>query len=80
MVRGPANAVVCETRDLGIGLPNWHAPLFEGGVFVETTVVCTHGRHANKPSKTIRKENVGCHPRRNHYYSNSWRIKPVTVT
>ena len=28
-VRGSAGAVVCETRDLGIGFPRWHALLFK---------------------------------------------------
>ena len=30
-VRGPPDAVVCETRDLGIGFPSWYVLLFEEG-------------------------------------------------
>ena len=28
-VRGPAGAVMCETRDLGIKWPHWHTLIFE---------------------------------------------------
>ena len=31
-VRGPAGAVMCETRDLGIKWPQWHTLIFEGEV------------------------------------------------
>ena len=31
-VRGPAGAVMCETRDLGIKWPPWHTLIFEGEV------------------------------------------------
>ena len=39
-VRGPAGAVVCATRDSGIGFPSWHALLFEEGVIVDVKAVC----------------------------------------
>ena len=26
--RGPAGAMVCETRDLGVGFPSWHGVSF----------------------------------------------------
>ena len=38
-VRGPAGAVLCETRDLGVMWPQWHALLFEGQVAVDMRVV-----------------------------------------
>ena len=38
--RGPAGAVMCETRDLGIKWPQWHTLLFEGQVAVDVSVVC----------------------------------------
>ena len=38
-VRGPAGAVVCATRDSGIGFPSWHALLFEEGVIVDVKAV-----------------------------------------
>ena len=39
-VRGPAGAVVCETRDLGIKWPHWHTLIFEGEVRVDVRYVC----------------------------------------
>ena len=39
-MRGPAGAVMCETRDLGVKLPHWHTLLFERQVVVDTRVVC----------------------------------------
>ena len=39
-VRGPAGAVMCETRDLGIKWKQWHTLLFEGQVAVGMRVVC----------------------------------------
>ena len=38
--RGPAGAVMCETRDLCIKWPQWHTLLFEGQVKVDMRVVC----------------------------------------
>ena len=38
-VRGPAGAVMCETRDLGIMWPQWHTLLFEGQVAVDMSAV-----------------------------------------
>ena len=38
--RGPAGAVTCETRDLGIKWSQWHTLLFEEQVAVDMTVVC----------------------------------------
>ena len=40
-VRGPAEAVVCETRDLGIRFPSWHVHLFEDGIIVDMKVAYT---------------------------------------
>ena len=39
-VRGPAGAVVCETRELGIKWPQWHTLLFEGEVKIDMRYVC----------------------------------------
>ena len=39
-VRGPARAVMCETRDLGIKWPQWHSMLSEAQVAVYMRVVC----------------------------------------
>ena len=39
-VRGPAGAVVCEIRDLGIKWPQRHTLLFEEQVVVDMRVVC----------------------------------------
>ena len=40
LVRGPAGAVVCESRDLGSKWPQRHTLLFEGQVVVDMRVVC----------------------------------------
>ena len=34
-VRGPAGAVMCETRDLGIKWPPWHTLILEGEVRID---------------------------------------------
>ena len=39
-VRGPAGAVTCETRDVGIKWPQWHVLILEGQVRVEMRYVC----------------------------------------
>ena len=39
-VKGPAEAVMCETRDLGIKWPQWHALICEGEVRTDTRYVC----------------------------------------
>ena len=39
-VRGPAGAVMCETRDLGITLPHWHTLIFEVEVRIDMRYVC----------------------------------------
>ena len=39
-VRGPEGAMVCESRDLGIGFPSWRALLFEEGVIVDMKTLC----------------------------------------
>ena len=39
-VRGSADTVMCETRDLGIQWPLWCTLLFEGQVPVDMRVVC----------------------------------------
>ena len=39
-VRGPAGAILCETRDLGIKWRQWHSLIFEGQVKVDMRYVC----------------------------------------
>ena len=39
-VRGPAGAVMCETRDSGIKWPQWHTLIFEGEIRVDMRYVC----------------------------------------
>ena len=39
-VRGPAGAVLCETRDLGIKWPKRHTLIFDGQLRVEMRYVC----------------------------------------
>ena len=39
-VRGPAGAVMCETRDLGIRLPYWHTLMFSDEVKIDMRLVC----------------------------------------
>ena len=39
-VRGPAAAVMCETRDLGIKWPHWHNLIVEGEVRIDMRHVC----------------------------------------
>ena len=39
-VRGPAGAVMCETRALGIKWPHWHTLIFEGEVRIDMRYVC----------------------------------------
>ena len=39
-VRGPACAVVRETRDLGVKWPQWHTWILEGQVKVDMRFVC----------------------------------------
>ena len=39
-VRGPAGAVMCDTRDLGMKWPHRHALIFEGEVRVDMKYVC----------------------------------------
>ena len=39
-VRGPAGAVTCETRDVGIKWPQWHVLILEGQVRVEMRYAC----------------------------------------
>ena len=39
-VRGPAGAVMCETRDLGIKWPFWHTLVFEGDRSIDMRYVC----------------------------------------
>ena len=34
-VRGPAGAVMCETRDLGIKLPYWHTLIFGNDIKID---------------------------------------------
>ena len=43
-VRGPAGAVMCETRDVGIQWLRWHTLLFEGQEVVDMRVVCPRHR------------------------------------
>ena len=37
-VGGPAEAVFCEMKDLGVAFPSWHARKFEDGSAVHMTV------------------------------------------
>ena len=46
-VSGPAGAVMCETRVLGMNLPQWHTLLFEGQVAVDMRVVCPQDEKQN---------------------------------
>ena len=39
-VRGPAGPVMCETIDLGIKWPHWHALIFEGDTRIDMRYVC----------------------------------------
>ena len=39
-VRGPAGAVMCETRDLGIKWPHWHTLIFKGDRKIDMKYVC----------------------------------------
>ena len=39
-VRGPAGAVMCETRDLGIKWPRWHALVFSSEITIDMRHVC----------------------------------------
>ena len=39
-VRGPAGAVLRETRDVGIKWPHWHTLIFEGDGRIDTRHVC----------------------------------------
>ena len=39
-VRGPAGAVMCETRDVGSKWPQWRTLIFEGQVRVDMRYVC----------------------------------------
>ena len=38
--RGPAGAVMCETRDLGFKWPQWHTLTFEGEIRVDMRYAC----------------------------------------
>ena len=40
-VRGPAGAVMCETRDLGIKWPYWHTLIFSDETRIDMRLVCT---------------------------------------
>ena len=39
-VRRPAGAVMCETLDLGLKWPHWHALIFEGDRRSDMRYVC----------------------------------------
>ena len=39
-VRGPAGAVMCETRDLGIKWPYWHTLVFSSEIRIDMRYVC----------------------------------------
>ena len=39
-VRGPAGAVVCETRDMGIKCPHWHTLVFSDETRIDMRYVC----------------------------------------
>ena len=55
--RGPAEAVVCETRDPGIRFPSWHVHLFEDGIIVDMKVACA--QDVKKMLRRQAKEVVG---------------------
>ena len=40
LVRGPAGAVMCETRDLGIKWPYWHTVVFSSEIKIDKRYVC----------------------------------------
>ena len=39
-VRGPAGAVTCETRDLGVIRPQWHTLMFRNEIKIDMRFVC----------------------------------------
>ena len=39
-VRGPAGAVMCETRNLGIRWPQWHTLMFSDEIKIDMRFVC----------------------------------------
>ena len=39
-VRGPAGAVMCETRDLGNKWPHWHTLVFSDETYIDMRHVC----------------------------------------
>ena len=39
-MRGPVEAVMCETKDLGIKWPHWHTLIFDGEVRIDMRNVC----------------------------------------
>ena len=39
-VRGPAGAVMCWTRDLGIKWPHWHTSMFSDEIKIDMGLVC----------------------------------------
>ena len=39
-VRGPAGAVMCETRDLGIKWPRWHTLMVSDEIKLDMRFVC----------------------------------------
>ena len=39
-VKGPAGAVMCETRDLGIKWPYWHTLIFGNDIKIDMRCVC----------------------------------------
>ena len=39
-VRGPARAVMCETRDLGVKRPCWHTLVFSSEITTDMRFVC----------------------------------------
>ena len=42
-VRGPAGAVRCETRDMGIKWPYWHTLVFGDETKLDMIYVCAQG-------------------------------------
>ena len=60
-VRGPAGAVMCETRYLGIKWPQWHTTTFAGQIQVDMRHACSkrQKKRAHETSEIDLLEEVG---------------------
>ena len=54
---------MCEARDLGIKLPQWHTLMFEGQVAVDMRVVC----HQDVKKMLLKQANM--------FYGKKWAAK-----